>query len=68
MPYGHVLERPCDNGPQHMEWKDYKNFRIIDIKLIYNVVMFLVETKSSFIIRDISWLSSLLYVKGTVTL
>lgn len=68
MPCGHIFKRPCDKGPQHIEWKDYKNFRTLDVKLIYYVVMFLVETKTSFIIKDTLWLSSMLYVKETVTL
>lgn len=45
-----LLERPCDKG--FFEWKEYKDFRILDIKLMYYVKMFLVETRTSFIIKD----------------
>lgn len=32
MPYGHILKRLCDKGLQHIEWKDYKNFRTSEDK------------------------------------
>lgn len=34
------------------EWKDYKDFRTLDIKLMYYVLMLLVETRTSFIMKD----------------
>lgn len=46
-----------------MNGKHYKNYRTLNIKLIYYVIMFLVETMTSFIIKDSLWLGSMLYAK-----
>lgn len=69
MPSGHIFKRSQDKRPQHTERKDYeKRFKTFDIKLIYYVIMFLVETRTSFIMKDTPWLSSMLFAEETVTL
>lgn len=45
-----------------------KRFRTLDIKLIYDVITFLGETRTSFIMKDTPWLSSMLFAEETVTL
>ena len=50
MPYVSI-KNLMTRGPSRFNGKTIKTSRTLDIKLIYYVIMFLVETRTSFIIK-----------------